>query len=47
MTRKFETECEHCGTALTVDMSDDPGADAYSVHAMDNYCGHECREADQ
>ena len=43
MSREFETECEHCGSTVTVDLSDDPGADAWSVQAMDNYCDYECR----
>jgi len=44
--RLFETECDHCGDTVTVDLSDDPGADAYSVKASDNYCDWKCRSGD-
>jgi hypothetical protein len=46
MSRTFKTECEHCGDELTVDVSDDPGADAWSVEQSDNYCDLNCREED-
>jgi len=45
--RLFETKCEHCGDTVTVDLSNDPGADAYSVEAYDNYCGWNCRSEHQ
>ena len=43
MTRTFQTECEHCGDEITVDVSNDPGADAWSVKSDDNYCDYVCR----
>jgi hypothetical protein len=43
MSRQFQSECEHCGDELTVDLSDDPGADAWSVKAADHYCDMTCQ----
>ena len=47
MPRTFQTECENCGDEITVDVSNDPGADAWSVQAMDNYCDWRCRDEDR
>jgi len=46
MARTFQTECETCGDGITVDVSNDPGADAWSVEQADTYCGYLCREED-
>lgn len=43
-TRTFDTECANCGDEMTVDVSNDPGADAWSVEQQDTYCGFRCRE---
>jgi len=43
----FQTECANCGTDIEVDLSNDSGADAWSVEQRDDYCGWKCREAGQ
>lgn len=44
MARTFQTECANCGKEIEVDVSDDPGADAYSVHQRDDFCSRSCEE---
>ena len=43
MARIIQTECENCGDEIKVDISNDPGADAWSVEQADNYCDYFCR----
>jgi len=45
MARTIETECAECGESVEVDISNDPGADRYSVEQADIYCGWSCEEA--
>lgn len=46
MTRTFETECANCGDDVEVDLSNDPGADRYSLQGRDHYCDSSCRWGD-
>lgn len=42
--RIVETECATCGRELDVDLSNDPGADAWSVEGRDDYCSWTCEQ---
>lgn len=44
MTREFQTECANCGAEMTVGLSDDPGADAWSVEQRDDWCSWSCEQ---
>jgi len=44
MSRIIETECANCGAPIEVDISNDPGADRWSVEQSDDYCSWKCEE---
>lgn len=45
MTRTIQTECSNCGGEMEVDINNDVGADAWSVHQRDTFCSWECEGA--
>lgn len=42
--RIVETECATCGEPMEIDLSDDPGADVWSVEQQDHYCCWTCEQ---